>query len=63
MDQQFAQSIRDGINWEKARTSFPAGFPAFPPVPAARYADPEFLKLEREYVFNKSWLMEAPCLP
>jgi phenylpropionate dioxygenase-like ring-hydroxylating dioxygenase large terminal subunit len=59
MDQQFAASLRSRILTEKSRTSYPIGFPPLPPIPAARYCDPEFFKLERDYVFGKSWLMVA----
>ncbi len=59
MDQQFADSIRSRVTAEKTRTSYPEEFPALPPIPAARYCAPEFFKLEREYVFGKSWLMVA----
>lgn len=44
---------------EAARDRHPDGFPPLPPVPAGRYADPEFTRLETEHVFGRSWLMVA----
>jgi len=44
---------------ERERTGYPEGFPVLPPVPAGRYADAGFAALEREYVFDKSWLFVA----
>lgn len=59
MNPQFADEIRRRIAAEKARHAYPSDFPALPPVPAARYADPGFFALEREHVFGKSWLFVA----
>ena len=59
MKTQFADEIRQRVAAEKARTHYPSGFPALPPVPAARYCDPGFFQLEREHVFGKSWLFVA----
>ncbi|QLL06174.1 aromatic ring-hydroxylating oxygenase subunit alpha [Mycobacterium vicinigordonae] len=44
---------------ECQRDTFPADFPNPIDVPAARYTDPEFLALEREYVLERSWLFVA----
>lgn len=44
---------------ERQRRAYPDGFPLLPPVPAARYADPDFAALEREAVFGRSWLFVA----
>jgi phenylpropionate dioxygenase-like ring-hydroxylating dioxygenase large terminal subunit len=44
---------------ERAREGWPRGFPEPIDVPAARYTDPDFLALEREHVFAKSWLFVA----
>lgn len=41
---------------ERDRTGYPDGFPELPPVPAARYRDPEFAALERDTVFGRTWL-------
>ncbi len=50
--------VRD-CETEIARDSYPGDFPALPPIPAARYADPDFFRLEREHVWGKSWLLAA----
>lgn len=44
---------------ERQRRDYPEGFPALPPVPARRYADPDFAALERDAVFGRSWLFVA----
>ena len=44
---------------EAQRDGYPAAFPVLPPVPAGRYADPEFARLEDDAVFGRSWLMVA----
>jgi phenylpropionate dioxygenase-like ring-hydroxylating dioxygenase large terminal subunit len=44
---------------ESAREGFPSGFPEPIDVPAGRYTDPAFLALEREHVFEASWLFVA----
>ena len=44
---------------EAQRTGYPAAFPTLPPVPAGRYADPDFAKLEGDAVFGRSWVMVA----
>ncbi len=59
MDTEFADQIRHRLQMEKARKSYPEGFPALPPVPAARYCDPAFFQLERQYVFGRNWLFVA----
>jgi phenylpropionate dioxygenase-like ring-hydroxylating dioxygenase large terminal subunit len=51
--------ILEHVRDERARTGYPAGFPVLPPVPGGRYTDPEFAALERERVFNRSWLFVA----
>jgi len=59
MDSAFADDIRRRAAWEKERERYPEGFPALPPIPAARYCDPAFFRLEREHVFGKTWLFVA----
>jgi len=44
---------------EVDRGRYPDGFPALPPVPAARYGDPHFAELEDAAVFGRSWLFVA----
>ena len=57
MDSTLIDSIRAQMHLEFERTSPPPGFPAFPPIPAARHTSDEFWALEQEHVFVKSWIM------
>lgn len=59
MNAAFADGIRSRLQAEKSRSTHPEGFPALTPIPAARYCDPAFFRLEREHVFGKSWLFVA----
>ena len=45
--------------YEASRTAPPHKFPALPPISAARYTSPEFLSLEKEHLFGKTWLLAA----
>lgn len=56
MDESTTQRIRDGMAYEAARTAPPEGFPKLPDIPAGRYVDPEFIELERERMWKRSWL-------
>ncbi len=56
MDSQTVQRFLEGMKYEAARTSPPEGFPRFPDIPAGRYVDPDFLRLERDYLWRRSWL-------
>ena len=56
MDAESAERIKKGMEYEKARNGPPDGFPALPPIPAARYVDPDFNALEREQLWKKSWV-------
>ena len=53
------EEILDRGRRERARHAYPLDFPVLPPVPARRYADPRFAALEREHVFERSWLFVA----
>ena len=44
------------MDWERARTAPPEGFPKLPPIPGKRYVDPAFLTLEQQEMWGKSWL-------
>jgi phenylpropionate dioxygenase-like ring-hydroxylating dioxygenase large terminal subunit len=44
---------------EGARDAFPSGFPNPIDVPAGRYVDPDFLRLEQKHVLEASWLFVA----
>jgi phenylpropionate dioxygenase-like ring-hydroxylating dioxygenase large terminal subunit len=59
VDASFAEEIRTRLKAEKARAIYPEEFPVLPPIPAARYCDPVFYQLERDYVFGKNWLFVA----
>lgn len=59
MDLSLTDEILDRGRRERERTGYPEGFPALPPVPAGRYADPAFAALEHEHVFGRSWLFVA----
>lgn len=48
--------IYDRCRQEGERKEYPADMPALPPLPARRYSDPDFYKLEIEEVFFKSWI-------
>ena len=56
MDVNTTQRIKDSIAYEAARTAPPAGFPRLPDIPAARYTNTEFLELEEQGLWKRSWL-------
>ena len=56
MDAVLEQQIRDRIATDKARTAPPPEAVPVPPIPPARYVDPDFHALELEHVFGRSWL-------
>ena len=56
MDATLERTIRDRIENEKARTAPPAEAIPVPPIPTARYTDPDFFDLEVERVFHRTWL-------
>ncbi len=56
MDATTTQSIKDSIVFETGRTAPPVGFPRLPDIPAARYVDPQFLELENQSLWKRSWL-------
>ena len=56
MDAKTTQRIKDNIAFEAARTKPPAGFPRLPDIAAARYIDPQFLELEKQGLWKRSWL-------
>lgn len=59
MSATLIDAIKRRAEHEAERSEYPAGFPALPPVPAARYCDPAFAALEAEEVFGRAWLMVA----
>jgi phenylpropionate dioxygenase-like ring-hydroxylating dioxygenase large terminal subunit len=44
---------------EAERSAYPPGFPVLPGVPAARYVDADFARLEADAVFGRSRLFVA----
>ncbi|MDJ0656405.1 MAG: aromatic ring-hydroxylating dioxygenase subunit alpha [Xanthomonadales bacterium] len=56
MDAATNNAIIEGMAYEKERQGPPEGFPAFPRIPAGRYLDPDFLELEHQYMWRRSWL-------
>ncbi len=56
MDSQTVRRFLDGMKYEAERTAPPPGFPAFPDIPAGRYVDSQFLALERDHLWRRSWL-------
>ena len=56
MDANTTRQIKDSMAFEAARTTPPKGFPRLPDIPAARYVDPQFLDLEKQGVWKRSWL-------
>lgn len=59
MSSQVINGVKQRARDEAAREAYPDEFPALPPVPAGRYADGEFAKLEAGAVFSCSWLFVA----
>ncbi|TDJ45887.1 MAG: aromatic ring-hydroxylating dioxygenase subunit alpha [Gammaproteobacteria bacterium] len=56
MDAQVIEQLKAGIEFERTRTGPPEGFPQLPDIPAGRYTDPEFLRLEQAHLWKKAWL-------
>jgi hypothetical protein len=56
MDTATVQRFIDGMKYESERSSPREGFPSLPDIPAGRYTDPNFLKLESEFMWRRSWL-------
>lgn len=60
MDQAaWAARIRAQIDYESHREGPPEGFPVLPPIPTGRYVSPQFFALERQHLWNKTWLLVA----
>lgn len=56
MDPTLETTIRERMEFEKARTAPPPDAVAVPLIPTERYTDPVMFALERERVFRRSWL-------
>lgn len=44
------------MDYERDRKGPPEGFPNLPDIPGSRYTDAEFLRLEKEMMWDKAWL-------
>jgi phenylpropionate dioxygenase-like ring-hydroxylating dioxygenase large terminal subunit len=56
VDAATVQRFLDGMKYEAERTAPPEDFPSLPDIPGGRYVDPAFLALERQYLWQRSWL-------
>jgi phenylpropionate dioxygenase-like ring-hydroxylating dioxygenase large terminal subunit len=56
MDPHILEKMYAEVETEFQRTTYPQDFPPLPDLPAARYFDPEFYRLELEHIFRKTWL-------
>ena len=56
MDSSVIEKLLAGIEYESTRKDPPDGFPQLPDIPGGRYSDPEFQRLERDYLWKKAWL-------
>jgi phenylpropionate dioxygenase-like ring-hydroxylating dioxygenase large terminal subunit len=56
MDAATVERLKSGMRFETERTAPPDGFPKLPLIPGGRYTDPEFLALEQQHLWRKSWL-------
>jgi phenylpropionate dioxygenase-like ring-hydroxylating dioxygenase large terminal subunit len=59
MTEQDIRTLRALMEYEAARKAPPAGFPDLPDIPAGRYVDPRFYRLEIEHIWRKSWLLAS----
>ena len=59
MESKVVEKLLDGIENESTRKGPPDGFPQLPDIPGGRYSDPEFQRLEREYLWKKARLYAA----
>jgi len=53
---EFVEKLKQGTVYERERKAPPEGFPRLPVIPGGRYTDPEFLELEQQNLWRKSWL-------
>ena len=59
LDASAIDRVKDQMNFETARIAPPQGFPKLADIPAGRYVDSEFLALEQEGLWKRSWLYGA----
>lgn len=56
MQPRIERILMTGMDVERQRTAPPPGFPKLPTIPSARYTDPAFQALEREFLWKRSWV-------
>jgi phenylpropionate dioxygenase-like ring-hydroxylating dioxygenase large terminal subunit len=56
MEATIERSLFAGMVSEQQREGPPPGFPELPAIPGGRYTDPDFLRLEEQYLWKRSWL-------
>jgi phenylpropionate dioxygenase-like ring-hydroxylating dioxygenase large terminal subunit len=56
MQAAIEQGLFAGMQTELERDAPPEGFPTLPMIPGGRYTDPDFLALEQQHLWRKSWL-------
>ena len=59
MDQRTVNDWKHRISVERNRSMPPDDFPQLPDIPAGRYIDPGFYRLERQHLWQRSWLYAA----
>jgi len=56
MDQQFINRVYANLEFEQKRQRPPENFPSLPTIPPGRYTSDEFLQLEKQFLWNNTWL-------
>jgi phenylpropionate dioxygenase-like ring-hydroxylating dioxygenase large terminal subunit len=59
MTPEYIKTLRRLMEFEASRSEPPRDFPQLPDIPAGRYVDTRFHDLEREHIWEKSWLLAA----
>lgn len=59
MSSHVMDAVKERARAEAVRRAYPPEFPVLPPVPAGRYFETDFAKLEAATVFSRSWLFVA----
>ncbi len=56
MEAAHIEYLREGMAYERDRSGPPEDFPQLPDIPGGRYVDEDFLALERDHLWKRSWL-------
>src|SRR3546814_19685823 len=56
LNAQTVERVHQRMDYERSRNAPPEDFPKLPDIPGVRYTDPDFLKLERESMWQRAWL-------